>query len=137
MPFLTIEEIKTHLYGEVVEEITRTDDSIVQDAVNAAIEEALGYLTAYDTEAVFNATGTDRNSVLLLYTKDIAVWHFINLSNTAVEMELRLKRYEKAVKWLEGVQSGKINPKLPLPPPPEGDNNFIKWGSIPKRGNYY
>ena len=52
----------------------------------------------YDTEAIFAATGNNRNPILLLYIKDIAVWHFINLANPNVEMQLRQDRYEKAVK---------------------------------------
>lgn len=140
MPFLTPAELISHLYNEVVNEIGRNDTAIAQGAIDAATEEARGYLTAYDITAIFSATGSNRNPILLLYIKDIAVWHFIQLSNPNVEMELRLERYEKAVKWLEKVQAGKTNPSLPLPAAP-GDgsdaNNFLKWGSNTQRKNYY
>ncbi|MBS0647380.1 MAG: DUF1320 family protein [Verrucomicrobia bacterium] len=137
--FLTPEEVNTHLYGEVVTEISRADTTILQSAISAAIEEAKGYLTAYDLTAIFSATGADRNSVLLLFCKDIAVWHFINLSNPAVEMQLRLERYEKAIKWLEKVQSGKTNPSLPFPEvtPPAQANNYLKWGGNYKRSTNF
>jgi len=74
--------------------------------------------------------------------KDVAVWHFLQLSNPGVEMELRLERYEKAIKWFEKVQSGKTNPNLPLPVAPVDTfsgsvENFMKWGSKPKRQNNY
>lgn len=133
--FLTPLEVNTHLYGEVVSEISRADESILQSAIDAAIEEAKGYLTAYDTEAIFSAPENERSSVLLLFCKDIAVWHFINLANPAVEMQLRLERYEKAIKWLEKVQSGKTNPSFPYPAvePPAQANNYIKWGGNYKR----
>lgn len=139
MPFLTPEEIHTHLYGGVVDEISRDDDTILQTAIDAAISEVLGYLTAYDTAAVFNATGSQRNAILLLYTKDCAVWHYIQLANPHVEMELRLTRYEKAIDWLKMVQSGKTNPALPYPaePAPSEANNYIKWGSNVKRNNNF
>lgn len=136
--FLELDELSTHAYQEVMDEISRNDDSIPLQAIQAAIEEAKGYLTAYDVDAIFSATGDNRNPVLLLYIKDIAIWHFINLANVAIEMQLRLDRYEKAIKWLEKVQSGKVNPpNFPLPAPPVGDNNFIKWGSNPKRGSHF
>jgi len=137
MAFLTPAELNTHLYGEVVDEITRDQVEIAQSAVDAAIEEAMGYLSGYDRPAILAQTGANRNPVLLLYMKDIAVWHFINLANPAVEMELRLQRYEKAIAWLKSVQAGKAVPILPVPGSPEGDDNFIKFGSNPRRNNYF
>lgn len=135
MAFLTVQELKTHLYDGVVLEIDRTDSGIAQSAIDAAIAEATGYLTAYDSAAIFAAVGNDRNPIILLYVKDIAVWHFIQLANPNVEMNLRLTRYEKAIDFLGRVQSGKVNPSLPYPaaPPPEEFNNYIKYGSNDKR----
>jgi hypothetical protein len=171
--FLSRNEIATHLYGEVSNEISRnanvlpyanlaafpaTGDATktylaldtgfyyawatnayvittykdpLDTAISSAVAEALGYLTGYDTAAIFDATGSDRNPILLLYIKDIAVWHYIQLSNPSVDMQLRLTRYEKAIDWLMRVQSGKTNPNLPLPAPPEDGSpqeNFFKWG---------
>lgn len=44
MAFLTPEELQTHLYKENIETIAREDDAIVAAAIDAAIEEASGYL---------------------------------------------------------------------------------------------
>jgi phage gp36-like protein len=136
MGYLDAAEINTHLYGGVVNEISRDDITILDKAIAAAIAEALGYLTAYDTTAIFAAVDDARNPILLLYIKDIAVWHYIQLANPAVEMELRLKRYEHATKFLEKVQAGKVNPDLPYPaaPPTPGEaTTYIKYGTIDKR----
>lgn len=137
--FLSPEEVKTHLYNGVVDEISRADVTILQSAIDAAIEEARGYLTAYDVAAIFAATGDNRNPILLLYVKDITVWHYIQLANPAVDMQLRLDRYEKAIKWFEKVQSGKTNPDLPYPvvDPPMQADNYIKWGGNYKRNSNY
>lgn len=137
--YLTADEISTHLYGEVTDLISRGDSSKLEEAIDAATDEAKGYLSAYDTDAIFAATGTDRAPVLLLFVKDIAVWHYIQLANPAVEMQLRLDRYEKAVKWLEKVQSGKVVPQLAYKPvtAPDVQNNYVKWGGNIKRRNYY
>ena len=141
MAYLTALEIGTHLYGEVVNEIERspTESNNLNFAIQAAIEEAKGYLTAYDIVAIFAAAGDARNPILLLYIKDITVWHFIQLGNPGVEMSLRLDRYEKATKWLEKVQAGKTNPNLPYPvaPPVSEANNYIKWGGNVKRNNNF
>ena len=109
------------------------------EAIKAATAEARGYLTAYDMDAIFAAVDDDRNPIVLLYIKDIAVWHYIQLANPAVDMELRLKRYEQAIKFLEKVQSGKTNPNLPYPPatPPGDTNTYIKYGGNDKRLNNF
>jgi phage gp36-like protein len=143
MPYLIPEEITTHLYGEVINEINRNDENNLIKAIEAAIAEAESYLTAYDTEAIFSASGNERNSIILLYIKDITVWHYIQLSNPAVDMQLRLDRYDNAIKFLEKVQAGKANPKLPLPDPADNADNiqagetFVKWGGNIKRHNHY
>lgn len=140
MAYLTSAEINTHLYGGVVTEINRGDATILQAAIDAAIAEASGYLTAYDLVAIFAAVGALRNPILLLYIKDITVWHYIQLANPAVEMELRLKRYERAIEFLQGIQSGKVNPALPYPaaPPEPGEReSYIKYGGIDLRNNNF
>jgi phage gp36-like protein len=140
MAFLTTSEIYTHLYAEVSNEISRADATILQSAIDAAIEEARGYLTQYDTAATFALTGVDRNAVLVMRCKDIAVWHYIQLANPAVEMSLRLTRYEQAIKWLEHVQSGKTNPTLPaIAAATDGSRaeTYLKYGSNHKRNNQF
>lgn len=139
MAYLTPDEINTHLYGEVTTEISRGDESILQTALSAAMAEAKGYLRAYNIDVIFAATLDARNPILLLYTKDIAVWHYLQLANPAVDMALRLTRYEKAIEWFKMVQSGKTNPDLPYPDValPDEPNNYMKWGSITKRNNNF
>lgn len=139
MAFLTPDEIKTHLYSEIVNMVDRTDNSVLQSAIDAAISEVKSYLSAFDTEAIFSSEGDDRNPILLLYTKDISVWHFIQLANPNTNLELRADRYEKAIAWLDKVMRGQVVPDLPMPAPPsDGDqNNFIKWGANAPRNSYF
>ena len=111
--FVTTEEIKTHLYGESIKAISGSDDTILMAAIDAAVSEARGYLAGYNRDAIFSAVGTHRNALLLVFIKDIAVWHYINLCNAGTELELRLERYKRAIDWLKGVQRGDITPDLP------------------------
>ena len=108
-------------------------------AINAAISEASSYLSAFDVTAIFNATGDSRNAIVLMYVKDIAIWHYIQLANANIEMELRMERYKFAIKFFEKVQSGKSVPDLPYVSveAPAQAENFIKWGSNLKRSNYF
>jgi phage gp36-like protein len=138
MAFLTITELKTHLYNENVDVISRSDDTIVQAAIDAAIAEAKGYLAAFDVTTVFAATGSSRNALLLVFVKDIATWHFIVLCNAGVEMELRQDRYERAVAWLKAVQKGDIAPDLPAAIEADGETRgVIIFGSNTKREQHF
>lgn len=87
---------------------------IVAAAIDAAIEEASGYLGAYDRKKIFGTEGDERNALLLIFVKDIAVWHFINLCNAGTDLQLRQDRYERAVAWLKSVQRSEIKPNLPV-----------------------
>jgi phage gp36-like protein len=136
---ITKEELKTHLYAENIATISRGDDTLLTAAIDGAIVEAKGYLTAYDIEVIFTAEDSDRNALLLIFLKDIAVWHFLVLSNAGVELELREKRYNSAIAWLKGVQKGLITPDLPTITEEDGDvsNTTIRTGSNPKRDNHF
>ena len=70
MAYLTIQELNTHLHDEQVETITRGDNTIAEAAIDAAIAEARGYLTRFDTSRVFSASGIKRNQLLLIFVKD-------------------------------------------------------------------
>jgi phage gp36-like protein len=134
MSYLTIDEIKTHLYGENVEVISRGDDTLMISAIDSALAEAKGYLTAYDINAEFQLAGENRNALLVTFLKDIAVWHFINLCNAGTDLELRQDRYERAIDWLESVQKGYVVPDLPAL---EAKTGQILFSSNHKRQNHF
>lgn len=136
--FLTAEELKTHLYAENVNVISREDDTILTAAIDAATAEAKGYLAAYDREQIFVQTGNSRNALLLVFVKDIAVWHFINLCNAGTEIELRRHRYDRAIDWLKSVQKGDVSPDLPAMQDDAGaSTGIVIFGSNPKRNQHF
>lgn len=141
MAFITPEELETHLYKESIEVIDRDDVTILVAAIDAAIEEAYGYLGAYDRTKIFGAQGGSRNALLLLFIKDIAVWHFVNLCNAGTELELRQDRYDRAVSWLRQVQKGDVKPNLPIVDEdgdgkPDGAGEYL-FGSNQKRKQHF
>lgn len=79
----------THIYEEDMDTISHGDDAAMMSAIDAAIEEVQGYLTKYDTGKIFAARGKERNPILLLFVKDIAAWHFCNICNAGVDIEMR------------------------------------------------
>jgi phage gp36-like protein len=136
--YLSKIELSTHLYAENIEVVTRGDDTMVTAAIDAAIQEAKGYLGAFDKTAIFAAVGESRNALLLTFVKDIAAWHLLNLCNAGVELRLRQDRYERAVNWLKDVQKGNVSPDLPVANV-EGEPTgaAIQYGSNEKRNQHY
>lgn len=105
-------------------------------AERMAIEEVSGYLRSrYDVEKVFSATGAERNDLVVMRTCDVALYHLSSWLPNKMGHDIRKERYELAVKWLEGVQAGKIMPDLPTVTGEDGEediNNPMKWGSEKK-----
>lgn len=139
MAFLSPEELKTHLYAENINVISRDDETILQAAIDSANQEAKSYLAAYDTTQIFAASGADRNALLLIFVKDIAIWHFINLCNAGTELQLRQDRYNRAIDWLKAVQKGDVSPDLPKIVDEGGSekNGIITFGSNPKKNQHF
>ena len=142
--FLTSDELKTHVYEEIVNEITRDDDDIITQAIQTAIDEAKGYLTRFDLEAIFDDPEPDeRNRMLLATIKDLAAWHLIKLANPNIDIEFRRMLYEDALRWLKGVQKGDIDVALPTPDNTDDEgvigesDGAVKWKSNPKRNNHF
>lgn len=137
--FLEIEELKTHVRSESMASIIRNDETIAQASIDGAIAEAKGYLTRFNTAIIFGAVTDERHQLLLIFVKDIAVWHLVNLCNPNIDLKLRKERYDRAIKWLEGVQSGMITPDLPLAVDDDGNTSgdIIKYGSNQKRKQHF
>ena len=73
---------------------------------------------------------------MVIFIKDIAVWHFVNLCNAGTDLQLRQDRYERAIDWLKSVQKGNVTPDLPAKPKGER-TGIILFTSNPKRENHF
>ena len=132
--FTTKDELKTHMNIDSIDVITGSDNTLVTSAIDGAISEAKGYLTAFDVATLFGATGSDRHALLLTFVKDMAVWHLMALSNYQADLELREKRYDRAIAWLKAVQKGDVVPDLPASVVAPGK---VIYGSNPKREQHF
>lgn len=141
MAFLTITDMKTHIYGGTRDLIAQGDLTLLQSAIDAAIEEAKGYMSRFRIEQIFDNVDEDDNwvadKVLQLHCKNIAKWNFMGISNANIEYEDAQVRYERAIKWLQDIQAGKIVPVNWQPAEPEKLATFFHISSNRKRGNHY
>jgi phage gp36-like protein len=134
--YITTDEITTHLGAEQIEAISDGDSTMLQAAIDGALVEAKGYLHAFDIAAELAKTGAQRNALLIIFIKDIAVWHFINICNVNTSMEVRQDRYDRAVSWLRQVQKAEVMPDLPKLPVAEQTGTII-YNSNQKRSNHF
>lgn len=111
MEFLDKTDLASAIYGYQVDQITEGNDEIVYQAIEAAIQEVKSFLseTLYDTVAIFSATGTNRNALLLAHTKTIAKWYIVELCNADIIQEQAKDRYDRAISWLTKLSKGTVS----------------------------
>lgn len=115
MNFITKEDFKVVCSEASLKAITGASQDNIDNAIAEAQEEVAGYLRPkYDTEKIFAMEGNLRNRQIVMYTADIALYNMTASLPNRMGYETRQERYERAIKWLEGVQSGKIVPDLPI-----------------------
>lgn len=137
--FVTPQELYTHLYEESITAISGNDERLLASAISAAVGEVKGYLHKYDTNKLFGATGDERDSLLLLWVKDVAVWHYINIANPGVDFEVRKTRYEYVRAILKDIQKEYYLPDFPRKTGADGQHqntSGFRIGSNVKRKNH-
>jgi len=144
MAYLTKDDITTHIYPEIRDEITRGDDTLITKAIITGVGMAKSYLNRYDLIKMFSDDDTLRTfseEFLNSVVKDVICWHLIRLANPNINLELFRQSYEDAIKFLEKVQRGGPDPAWPLKPDdpatPNDDAGNIMYVSFPKRINNY
>ena len=120
--FITDQDYKVVIGEQALKVVSQVSEENRTNAETEAVEEIAGYLRPkYNTNAIFNATEGRRNRLVVMYTCDIAIYHMAASAPQKMGMEIRKERYERAIKWLEGVQAGKIVPDLPLATDDDGN----------------
>lgn len=143
--FLLKADLYSLLYAEIVETITREDNTIVERAINTGIAEAKSYLSRFDLLALFgtdtiDATVTDEN--LKSKVIDLAVWQLIKLANPNIDLKLFRTNYEDAISFFDGVKKSKLGPdgwpyKVDDDTTPFPEGNIISASYNKKRSNHW
>ena len=107
--FITPEDYNASIHQEILDAVIRSDSTIIEVVEDRAIAEMRGYMSSrYDCDKIFNATGEERHQLVLMMAIDIAIYHLFCIHNPRMMSEVRVERYERAIKWLEGVRKGDI-----------------------------
>lgn len=131
--FITDTDYKSLIQDEDLDLVEQSDSTMRAQMELTAIEEMSGYIRfKYDTAACFASSGSLRNKVILMYCMDITLYHLHSSVPGRVVPEIRQIRYERAVKWLEQVAAGKIQPDIPVIGGSDVDSGSpIKYGNQP------
>ena len=141
MAFITKPDLGGTIQIEIRDLIARFSDAIIAEKCAVAEAEIETWLCAkYEIRPELEKTGTSRNQLLVQTAADIAIYHLYVLAGTAIP-NLRVKRYDDAIKRLEWLAKGTIILPGVAAAPIEGENaplvGNVLWGSNPKRNNYF
>lgn len=122
MSFINDNDYQVVIGETALKVISQVSAEVRSAAELQAQAEIAAYLNPkYDSEKIFSSEEdfsdepVARHPLIVMYTVDIALYHMSASLPGKMGSEIRKERYERAIKWLEGVASGKIVPTgLPL-----------------------
>lgn len=115
--------------------------NVAPDNVNNGVQywgNGVNYSVPADTDILNTAywtKGDNRSQQLLTTVVDIALYHVHSRISPRNIPDLRVKRYDDALKWLKMANRGEITAMLPIIQPPTG--NRIRYGGNVKQINSY
>lgn len=119
--FITDDDYRVVIGDNALKVLSQASQDIRDNAEREALEEMAGYLRPkFDVPSIFSAGGDQRNRLVVLYAADIALYHMSAALPQKMGSEVRRERYERAIRWLEGVQAGRVVPDLPQAVPQDG-----------------
>ena len=113
MSYITKTDLNTVIYPELQYEITRADDTIIDRAILTGIQEVKSYLSKWDLVKLFGTDTIDpviNDEWLKGITKDVIAWWIVKLANPNINYEHLRTCYEDAIKVLNKLQDGKMQP---------------------------
>ncbi len=113
--FLNEEDYKAQLKEPDLDALTGYNNAVRTDVEQKAQAEIESYLRErFDTTQIFAATGDERNTLIKMFAVDIAVYHLFCAVAPRNIPQIRLDRYNAAIKWLDMVRKGQISAALPV-----------------------
>lgn len=87
------------------------------------------------TDTAFFTAADQRDAQMVMYCCDIVLYHLHARIAPRNIPELRVKRYDEAIAWLQMCAKGDVTPNLPKIQPTQGKR--IRWGSDIRQINSY
>lgn len=138
--FVQLSDYDATIHREILDALTRTDESVIEICEDRAIAEMRCYLSKrYDCDRIFSATEDKRLQLVLMMVIDIVVYHIFCIHNPQKLSQLRKDRYERAVEWMKAVAAEEISIEgAPLlPEDVRAAYTPFRIKSNPKRANHW
>ena len=138
--FVELTDYDASIHRDILDALVREDETVIEVCEDRAIAEMRCYLSKrYDCNKIFEATGENRNQLVLMMVIDMAVYHIFCIHNPRNMSSVRKDRYDRAKEWLEAVADGNISidgaPLLPQEERRTRSGFIIK--SNRKRSNHF
>lgn len=110
MLFLTNSDILKLITQDILDQITDGDSSLLDSTESSAITKMKSYLNSrYDVAAIFSASGTSRNPLIIEMLTDLVIYTLHARVTPHSVPEERARRYDEVIRWLEKVNKGELN----------------------------
>jgi phage gp36-like protein len=108
--FINIPDYDARIHREILDALVRNDESIIEIIEDQSISLMRSYLNSrYDCNAIFSATGNERNGLILMMALDITVYNIFSVHNPQKISQITKDRYDRAMEWLRQVNKGQTN----------------------------
>ena len=99
--FVELTDYDASIHRDILDALVREDETVIEVCEDRAIAEMRCYLSKrYDCNKIFEATGENRNQLVLMMVIDMAVYHIFCIHNPQKLSQVRKDRYERAVEWM-------------------------------------
>lgn len=110
MIWIQEEDLNTQIKEDIWVKMIDNDIAVLEELERATLAEIKSYLRSqYDTDAIFNTTGVDRDSLLLMIAKDILIYHLFSRVTPKGIPSIRLERYQEAKRMLGELVAGTVD----------------------------
>lgn len=133
--FITRDDLNKNLYVEIIDAITRLDETREEYGIRAAEEKVKSYLAGkYDLDFIFSKVGDERNFMVVDTVANIALYI---IADVLESMPVTIQNaYENSMEYLKDLQAGKATLSgIPEPKDPEtGEpDTYIRYGQPDNR----
>lgn len=142
MRYLTIKDIYTVVNKDMLRNLSEDDltefDNYEESAISI-VDSKIG--RSYILSNEWSKTGFDRSPVILRIVKDIFVYDYFTSSRQDKMSELRVKRYEEALKTLDNISKGIDKPgnlvDRDIKSDPDASANIMCYNGVRRLNNIY
>lgn len=121
MPFLELADYDKQIKDASLDQVKGSEGNRTASEL-AAQEEMESYLNQrFNVANIFNKTGDARNPLVVMYMIDISLYHMHSRVTPRNIPEIRIDRYDSAIKWLDKVNKGALTPDLPKKADADGE----------------